>query len=176
MVFMVLLLFQSTFNVFANHTITGDAGSIDIIIRTSTAAIFGYFLSTNFIRHASSSSPNGTESGTKNVPAESSGEIQNHIGFSAQDTNDIGNNLELGGASGTRNPEPDHPDASRLQIITAAVIGLFCLVVLMLLRNISLLSADTATSSSATATVSQFRDIVSGCIGFLIGCPTSKRN
>lgn len=175
MVFMVLLLFQSAYNLFENHPVAGESSNIDVIIRTSTAAIFGYFLSTNFIRHASSGSAGSMGSGAvqKSQSASQTG-IQNRIGFTAPDVVASTDTLDLGSASSDETPDPNEPTASRLQIITAALVGLFCLLVLMLLRNVTVLNTDMASSASATATVAQFRDIVSGCIGFLIGCPTSN--
>ena len=48
------------------------------------------------------------------------------------------------------------------------------LVTLLALRNLSLWDPAEAGSDSATATVSQFRDFVSGCVGFLIGSPPGR--
>lgn len=53
----------------------------------------------------------------------------------------------------------------------ATVIGLFCLVTLLVLRNLNQWGLAVE-SDSAAASVVQFRDFVSGCVGFLIGCPT----
>lgn len=66
----------------------------------------------------------------------------------------------------------DSPREPRcLHQATITAIGLFCLVTLMALRNLSLWDPAVAGSDSATATVAQFRDFVSGCVGFLIGSP-----
>ena len=48
---------------------------------------------------------------------------------------------------------------------------IFCLVTLLVLRNLSQWDLTAAESDSVAATVVQFRDFVSGCVGFLIGCP-----
>lgn len=167
--FMIVLLAQSAYNLFANHIASPESNGIDVIIRTSTAGIFGYFLSTNFIRHASAgTSGDSIRKNNTLPPAETGSGIQNRIGFSdsAAPPDLTAGNIACSVL--------DEDSASRLQVIAAASIGLFCLVVLILLRNVAGLSAAMATSPSVTSTVTQFRDIVSGCIGFLIGCPTSS--
>lgn len=175
-VFMMILLFQSAYNLFMNQTVTGESNSIDVIIRTSTAAIFGYFLSTNFIRHAFSGSAGNTGNGVQILPSVSGNGIQNGIGFTAPITDSDTDTMDIGNASYDENPNPNESTSSRLQIIAASLVGLFCLLVLLLLRNVAVLNADMTASASAIATVTQFRDIVSGCIGFLIGCTTSNTN
>lgn len=59
---------------------------------------------------------------------------------------------------------------------TATVIGLFCLCVLLILRNMGASGEQILDSDSVSATVVQFRDFVSGCVGFLIGVPTHSGN
>lgn len=169
-IFMALLLLQSTHSIFIAGNSTREAGDIDIIVRTSTAAVFGYFLSTNFIRRSSEGKTNGTLSEASTIrPATGSG-IQNKIGFAPPDAAPE-EPITLGSARNQEYPKPDEAAASRLQIIVASVIGIFCLLVLMLLRNTPGMAVGA--TSSAMATAMQFRDLISGCIGFLIGCPTS---
>ncbi|MFQ9800604.1 MAG: hypothetical protein ACLR23_18665 [Clostridia bacterium] len=50
MLFMLILLVYSAFNLFAHEEYTQDTNAIDVIVRTSAAAIFGYFLSSNFTK------------------------------------------------------------------------------------------------------------------------------
>lgn len=50
LLFMGVLLVQSAMALFGSPNVSNEINSIDIIIRTSTAGIFGYFLSANFIR------------------------------------------------------------------------------------------------------------------------------
>lgn len=47
--FMTILLIQSACTLLGFPGNTAQANEIDVIIRTSSAAIFGYFLSANFI-------------------------------------------------------------------------------------------------------------------------------
>ena len=72
----------------------------------------------------------------------------------------------------TGSDEPDPVSTERIQIIVAATIGLFCLITLIVLRNTW--GTAMAESSGATATIAQLRDFVSGCVGFLIGCPSGR--
>lgn len=53
-------------------------------------------------------------------------------------------------------------------------IGLFCLLTLLVFRAAALLDPGLAASDSATATLAQFRDFVSGCVGCLIAGPAAK--
>ena len=81
--------------------------------------------------------------------------------------------LQSGGAAGEPAPSA-REDSCRLQVLAATAVGLFCLVTLLVLRAAALKRPDLLASDAATATVAQFRDFVSGCVGFLIGCPTGK--
>lgn len=51
LLFMLILLLQSAVNLFLPASGSSITGDIDIVVRTSAAAIFGYFLSANFIGH-----------------------------------------------------------------------------------------------------------------------------
>lgn len=182
-VFMIILLAQSAYNLFANESVSAETHNIDVIVRTSTAAIFGYFLSTNFIcRGASQQRRNSSAKGKIMPSADKGGGIRSQMGFANPGTDsesaigaDIEADLKDSRPDIAEVPEPKsvgNVTASRLQVITASGIGLFCLIILIVLRNVTG-AANVASSASATSTVAQFRDIVSGCIGFLIGCPTS---
>lgn len=119
--FMAVLLVQSAYSLFSGGKSAGEGGHIDVIVRTASAAIFGYFLSAR-------------EEGT---------------------------------------PE-QRRTCHCLRAAAAAGIGLFCLATLLILRNLALWDAGSAGGESVTATVAQFRDFISGCVGFLIGAPPPK--
>lgn len=121
--YMAILLAQSAYSLFSAAALGTETGGIDIIVRTSTAAVFGYFLSANYRLEAA--------------------------------------------------PGEDDPDNS-LQVVTMAGIGLFCLLTLLVFRAAALLDPGLAASDSATATLAQFRDFVSGCVGCLIAGPAAK--
>ena len=71
----------------------------------------------------------------------------------------------------TVSAEDTQPQERGVQVVAATVIGLFSLSILLLLRWFGM-----PEDSAATAMAAQFRDFVSGCVGFLIGCPTDKGN
>lgn len=178
---MLILLLQSAYSIFFPGGAGQAAEDIDIIVRTSAAAIFGYFLSANFIRHATDQSSPGTtaprilETGADSSP-EAAGPTA-RIGFS-----DNGTGMELPDSapqsdSGQEQTNPsDENSANCLQVLVATGIGLFCLVTLLALRNLSQWGLLPAQSDSVAATVVQFRDFISGCVGFLIGCPTHSNS
>lgn len=148
MVFMIVLLTQSTYSLFFHGVVSEEIGSIDVIVRTSAAAIFGYFLSANFVKDV-------PETDKEPELLENTGDIKSQ-------------ELE---------EENFHkqPICNSIQIIIASVIGLFCLTVLILIRDMAVVGSVAGSSVSAAATVTQFRDFVSGCVGFLIGSPTHGR-
>ena len=170
--FMLVLLVQSAYSIFFPNDANAVANDIDIIVRTSAAAIFGYFLSANFILHNTPSvQAHPPEAGhmieTVGQAADSSAP-KSQIGFYPSDTPaEVGAIQEM---------EDSHvPTASCLQVVVATGIGLFCLVTLLLLRNTAPWNeALSSSSDSVTATVAQLRDFVSGCVGFLIGTPTNS--
>ena len=49
---MAVLLVQSAYSLFSGGKSAGEGGHIDVIVRTASAAVFGYFLSANFIRRS----------------------------------------------------------------------------------------------------------------------------
>lgn len=208
--FMLILLVQSAYCLFADSGIDSETNHIDIIIRTSSAAIFGYFLSANFIQRAAShESSDDTEDpetgssgsrGDKKTPGGEtreermqvgevrgeeirngerrleeirSGErqIKNRIGFVMTDSMPE-REPETSAENTGKSAAEEVSAAGHLQILTAAAIGLFCLIVLILVRD----AADwgVVMGPAATPVIAQFRDFVSGSVGFLIGCPTNR--
>lgn len=177
LILMAILLAQSTYTLFFPAGYGQLSGSIDIVIRTSAAAIFGYFLSANFAAR-DQQEPSVSTSLQENPtvlsePApSSSAEPKNQIGFVSELPQLKSGSIQTRADSSSAGPPPCYG----IQVLVAACMGLFCLVVLILLRNTGLAGASPEESSALTATVSQFRDFVSGCVGFLIGCPSSQQS
>lgn len=175
LVFMLILLLQSAYRIFVPGGDGDRMGDIDIIVRTSSAAIFGYFLSANFMCHTPRKSRTAKNDPIKETDVELEGgtgptsALRGPIGFAAEPQPE----LELGGAS-TRPAEVEQEEKKKcahLQVAVAAGIGLFCLLTLIVLRDLVSWPDGSGESSSVTATIVQFRDFVSGCVGFLIGSP-----
>ena len=157
---MAVLMLQSLYTLFFPGWDSQLSGSIDVVVRTSAAAVFGYFLSANFAARDAEA-----------AISSSAGPV-NQIGFVS------GTQADTGEIQLQSDPVlPQQPGCRCApQILVAACIGLFCLVTLILLRNMGVDDEALAKSSSLTATVSQFRDFVSGCVGFLIGCPSAQQS
>lgn len=173
MIIMSLLLLQSSYSLFSGP-VSSEIGSIDIIIRTATASIFGYFLSSNFMRQSSGKSIEKNSSKKQNIiDSESPEAMKNKITFTSQDSE---TSLKAGNISvpAVENNLIEPYRDSHLQIIITAAIAIFCLLVLTVIRNMAAAEISHFTTS-AQATISQFRDLISGCIGFLIGVPTTKK-
>lgn len=169
LIFMLILLVQSAVNLFLPASASAVTGDIDIVVRTSAAAIFGYFLSANFIGH-------DEESGQATQAA------QTHILKPGADpVQDSMPRAQIGFSAGEAASEPTAPQVRApqqpircLQVRAATFIGLFCLLALLILRNLTQLGIVSPASDSVTSTIVQFRDFISGCVGFLIGCPTHQ--
>ncbi len=114
---MTILLMQSAYALFFQETTSENANSIDTIVRTSAAAIFGYFISSNFIN---------------------------------KETDDPDNEAQT-----TAN-------CNKIQTIVISAIGIVSLTLLLISRNFSQLTPQTA------STVAQLRDFTSSCVGFLV--------
>jgi hypothetical protein len=147
---MGILMAESIYNLFSGKVNLINSNDIDIVIRTTSAAIFGYFLSANFASRSKNK--------LKNSPKETKVLDKKTIVISHEKTQvttqkDINDKKEL--------------SANNQQIIVATTIGIIALIVLMVARN----SIDITDKSIAT--IAQMRDFVSGCVGFLLGCPTN---
>lgn len=124
--FMIILLAQSAHSLFFASAAGKYTSTIDTIVRTSAAAVFGYFLSGNFISRCS------------------------------EDTrvHEKDRNTVKSSRSAAR--------CERIQVIVVSAIGVTSLLILLIFRNLAINSPDSA------ATVSQLRDFVSSCVGFLV--------
>lgn len=168
--FLFVLLLQSAYTMFLGQPASQAAEEIDVIVRTSAAAIFGYVLSANFISHETNTEQSPSPLETHRVTMADDSVPQQETVVQVQT-----NSESLDGGS----KEPiltNQAQSSCIQVMVATGIGLFCLVTLLVLRNTGCLDRGIADSSSSTATVVQFRDFVSGCVGFLIGHPTHPSN
>ena len=176
--FMTVLLVQSAISIFLPGTRSQVAEGIDVMIRTSSAAIFGYFLSANFARISSDAgqTPPSPQAHILEMGAgvpETTDVPKAQIGFSADAAQTEMTRTAPGVVSQTPSGK-DVPGCQQVKI--AAAIGLFCLVILLALRNLVQMGVVSPASESITATITQFRDFISGCVGFLIGSPTHASN
>lgn len=174
---MVILLIQSTVSLFLSGAPAQTVTTVDVVIRTASAAIFGYLLGGNFGKRKSDTgqaqSVDSSHILEKSAQPESAAPgIQARIGFTADEAPQ---ETQLTAVPPVIR-DTESSTGAGIQVLVAAAIGLFCLVALLVLRNLSELGIITELSDSATATVIQFRDFVSGCVGFLIGSPVRASN
>ena len=106
----------------------------------------------------------------------SPGEPTARIGFSDAEPGDTDPGASPIPGNAQTEVSAEDSAANCLQVVVATGIGLFCLVALLVLRNLSQWGLVSAESNSVASAVVQLRDFVSGCVGFLIGCPTHSDN
>lgn len=170
-----LFLFMSIFYLYMGiHLFTGTAAlessrPVDIIVRTSAAAIFGYFISANF---SSSNVPTIKNTSTVQEPQIFSDEsaanqpmIQNKIGFQAEGKRTDSANLSR--LSAQTVSSLDH--CGQQQVVVVAVFGFLSFFLLVFASHLP------EQSENLTAIMSQLRDFVSASIGFLISCKSAKK-
>lgn len=146
LIFMTILLAQLIFNIVCHESNNAASSAINVIIRTMLASILGYIISGNFNKKVPPVFP--TNVSTEIVPTDSSQEI----------TTD----------NFTEVPETDI-ETNDSQVIVLTFLGSIALISLIVAENFGLLT------QSSSASISQLRDIVCSCIGFLIGCPPKNK-
>ncbi|NCB64068.1 MAG: hypothetical protein EOM52_10785 [Clostridia bacterium] len=165
LVILAILMLQSALNLFWVEANNRETNGIDIVIRTSAAAIFGYLISANFNQQKKrrSKQQNSTQNMVNTTAGSTQTGTQGRIGF---DTG--GGSGELGSAAPPLLTQAEeNANCDRAQIIVVAAVCVLSLVVLVVYRNF--FHATTA----STGTLTQFRDFVSSSVGFLISCSTS---
>lgn len=161
---MLILFFYIIFNLFTGADTSQDSSTIDVIVRTSVAAIFGYFISSNFTGTNSSTAPQNTDNNTgislKSEEINSDSTIKNQIGFKPSAIKS--SSEEPGRISFSENSLVPIKSCNKIQVIVVSTIGLISLIILFITRYSQNITPE------FTATISQLRDFVSACIGFLI--------
>lgn len=160
--FLLLLLIQSAFNLLFDQTFTADTNAIDVVVRTSAALIFGSFLSgqdkveTPSTQAKSTPAPMTLSSAlpSENIPS-------GQIGFSAPIPSSSLDEVPSPPAFSEK-PAVDTRTRPNLSVIVVALVGLFSLILLLIVRNF------TTVTPGMAATLSQLRDFVCGCIGLLV--------
>lgn len=164
---LAILMLQSALNLFFAASTSQEMNSIDVVIRTSAAGIFGYLISANFDQDKKRSGHGKAQAKAPNmVPAAPATETpvpQGRIGF------DTGA-APMAASQPPRlaeNQKRVHENYDRTQILIVAGVGVVSLCVILVYRNWF------TAGPIAAGTLTQFRDFVSGSVGFLISCTTS---
>lgn len=162
-VFVLVLFVYLIVQIFLGVNMSQDNDSIGVIVRTSLASIFGYFISSNFSGGSLPNSSQSTDVQGRNLPSEStntapSSHLKNQIGFETPPTQ------ETGGISLPKESPPSTKRCGKIQVFIVASMGLVSLFILLATTKLP----DVTTE--LTAIKSQLRDFVSACIGFLVSC------
>lgn len=168
--FLLALLTQSAYLLFTNAPASENARAIDTVTRTSLASIFGYFLSGNFIKTDGAFSSKETGYSASATEKKEDVTLQNppqsRIGFRVSEREE---DWESMGSVGDRSREAESEQKEKLQIFLISFVGIVSLLLLIGIRGVSEVEADKA------ATISQLRDFVAGCVGFLFSHKKHRR-
>ncbi|MGL6174571.1 MAG: hypothetical protein ACRC1P_08185 [Cellulosilyticaceae bacterium] len=151
-IIMALLMWQSAYVLFSGDGANPNSKSIDVVVRTTSAAVFGYFLSANFLNRNAEKE----EESKDGVIEETTCVCQTVKKIEKNKVDEV--------------EDEQYKTYFITQIIIAATIGIVSLIILSIARDIPGIPIE---SISALA---QFRDFVSGCVGFLIGIPSGKNS
>lgn len=164
--FMLILLLYTAIGLFTGMTDSQNSDMIDTIIRTSAASIFGYFISSNFVKTNTTNSTTDSYSNNLNIPAQTNYETlnvppsnQSEFVTSADDAKESADVTKF---------SSDQISCSKLQVIIVSAIG-GCALILLFITKFFIVE-----TSKISATVSQLRDFVSACIGFLVSFRRTK--
>lgn len=149
-IFMIVFIIQSIIAVFFRHT-GGYVPGIDMVARTTMAAIFGYFISSNFM---SKEYINTRKKQNENKKVSCTCKLEENKDGDDDDDDEmpVGQKTE-----------------DRIQIMIVTFIGLVSLFILFFSRYL------VNTSEDVVSIISQYRGFLSGCIGFLLGIPPEKK-
>lgn len=166
MIFMLILFSYMIFHLFTGITSSENTNTIDIIARTFLASIFGYFISSNFSKSESPATLQNTIASGIELPAGSSdlqpgSSVKNQIGF---ETSVVPTTEVLGKISVSEDFSGSNRSCNKFQVIVVSVIGLISLTILLIAQQFQTVTPE------LTAIISQLRDFVSACIGFLVSC------
>ncbi|AOR24563.1 hypothetical protein [Clostridium taeniosporum] len=165
-IIMGILFFHITFQIFTSEikiNSTEIINAIDVVVRTTIASVFGYFISSNFVRNKRHSKNKHNDYLKYNNSEEFC--LNNKEELSLKDNK----NLSIDNFNEQLKEEKRPNYERRAQIIIVFVIGLISLILLLIIRDFIKIS------DSEIPIISQLRDIVSGCVGFLIGCPSNVK-
>ncbi len=170
-----ILLLQTAISLFIEVEIEAIT-QIDIVFRTALSSIFGYFMSMVSVSEFAIKNKRKTYTKSNNKPksigfsSEKSDNPQSFLTLEEEKAKDLSS--EISPSIEEKQPV-QRKFTVNVQIIVLACVCLFCLIVMLIVRNFSHMIAP---HSSNTVTISLFRDFISGSIGALIGLSRSSSN
>ena len=161
LLFFVILMGYTTVHLFVH--VSGETHTIDIVVRTSASAIFGYIISSQFTKSSSQAETRFPSSSLQKTSTHQ--DIQNQIGFQPDSPSA---SVKSDSSFLPKSPMILSFNENRLQIILVSLIGIASFFLLWIARFCS------DNTPEVVAILSQLRDFASGCIGFLISCGKSN--
>lgn len=162
---LMILLFAQFFLVLMGEA-KEETQTIDVVMRSAAATIFGYFIGGISGEVASEEKVEAVSKVT--LSGKTGEEPQGRIGFASQSETLRDEDAPI--QAPDMAPLPSAP--RRTQIWIAGAIALASLVLLMVARDVEACHKNLGTDSGL-ATLAQLRDFISGSIGFLVS--TSKK-
>ncbi len=161
-----VLLAQSALGLFVEMDVE-ELAQIDIVFRTAMSSIFGYLMSmvstSDFMVKQRVIKTNVNSAKTIGFNTTNDENITKFAYNSENPTNEVATKIET---APVVLEKPAKTFAINLQIIVLSLVCIFCLVILLIVRNFSELIVSNSTNA---VTISTYRDIISGTIGALIG-------
>ena len=153
-VIMIISILQCIHNLYTVEPINYYYMSVNIIIRTSVAGIFGYFLSANFLSGDEDRFEKNKENEVKLLE-----QLLKENGFE--------NKIEVNSKI-LKDSKEQLICNKNLQNMIAIIICVIISMTLIIGVNFKLIT------DGSVATIVQFKDLISGSIGFLLGNPSDK--
>ena len=168
-IIMFILLLQCVYNLFMPEPSTTNNISISIIVRTTVASIFGYFLSENFLKH---DVINSSDSNSPIFIAVDEDELDDKAAKDNSLTNDNKNcMIESKNKSNSHSKDLKYYICNKsFQVIIALAVCVIALFSLIIGYDFNLLPEE------PTPSIIQFRDLISSCVGFLLGSSKTNSN
>lgn len=169
---MAVFLVQSGFSLFFHQSNSPEDNMIDIVFRTTSAGIFGYFLSGNFNKNEKRNKSSVSNTFNRNLPKTIRSNNLSEISPDAllpvkEDSEVLADSCNLP-CKVKDSEDADYHKIIDEQIIIATIIGISSLALLIIVRYCIPITPE------IIGTISQMRDFVSGCVGFLIGTPLNS--
>ena len=165
---MIILIIQCIHNLYNADPTNTNYISINVVIRTSVAAIFGYFLSSNFLAESKARIDDETKRANLEIVEQimENKTIKKELQYEYDNVTNSEDYKEQ--EEDIKEEEEKYVCNRHLQNLVAVSICIIILVALIIGVNFKLIN------DGSVATISQFRDLVSGSIGFLIGNSSNK--
>lgn len=165
MLFMLILLVYTAVNLFTGASAPKDSNTIDIIVRTSSAAIFGYFVSNNFVKADSSVSIPISDISEKTLTVDIENQIPSIVESKVDAVSLEPEFLEPSYGKIALSPKSS---CNKIQVIIVSIIGISSLILLFIAKIFVDITPE------VVSTISQLRDFVFTCLGFLMSCVKMK--